>query len=442
MHGTDDVRGLLRPGDEGYDALCPAWNLAVTHRPAYVVAAESSEHIARAVAWAARNGVRVRVQATGHGALRPAGDELLILTDRLTGVSVDPETATALIQPGTRWKQVAEAAAPYGLAPLCGTSSSVGAVGFSLGGGLSWLSRKHGLASDAIVKAQLVTAGGELRWIDDRTAPDLMWALRGGGPNFGVVTALRVRLVPAAEVYGGALYWPVEQIRNVLTGYREWLEGVPVEVTSLAGVLHVPDNPAMPEHLRGRSFARVCLVHCGPGAPDLDRLRAIPGLVDDTTGPMPFTRIDEITQDPRDPLPISINAEVLTELSDGVIDHLASIAPRGAEPYLMLMVRHVGGGDHADSRASGSAYWSGEFVVATISIGAGQEIRDFGKRLAAGLGPAANGRVPFNFVGEPGEMCRVFTAEHERRLAELKRRHDPAAMFGGDRPITTPFATP
>lgn len=289
---------------------------------------------------------------------------------------------------------------------------------------------------------QIVTADGNLRWADDSTEPDLLWALRGGGPNFGVVTALRTRLAPAAEVYGGSLLWPVQAARQVLEGYRDWVAGVPRAVTSAVGTLHLPDAPFVPEPMRGRSVMRICLCHAGPDLSDAEEifapLRAIPGLVADLAGPMPYTRIDDVTMDPVDPLPYSLSGQMISGLSDEVIDLLVEIAPRDAEPYLLNLVRHLGGAPHP--AGSGLGYWSGDFALEAVSVtpdpaslAAAQE---FAARLNAALGAARTGYVPLNFASAPDQVRQAYTREHGERLTELKKRFDPGGMFGGDRPIS------
>ncbi|MFI6324525.1 FAD-binding oxidoreductase [Nonomuraea sp. NPDC050556] len=426
--------GLVRPGDADYAALCAAWNVAVEHQPAYVVAAESAEQVRDAVAFAAANGLRVRVQGTGHGAISPAtGDELLISTARLNDVLIDPETSSALVGAGAKWRAVIDAAFPHGLAPLVGSASDVGVAGYSLGGGMGFLCRKYGLASDAIMEAHVVTGDGELVWADE----ELLWALRGGGPNFGVVTALRTRLVPAAQIYAGALYWPVQSTREVLYGYRDWVASAPIELVSAAGVLHVPDLPMIPEPMRGQSFARVCVCHCGPDFSGVDALlaplRAIPGLMADMTGVIPFTRVDEITQDPEQPLPFTIRGEMLTELTDGVLDHLVEVAPRETSPYILTLLRHCAG----MPARPGLAYADAAFALEAVCAPPTPDALAFCDRLSAAVAHAATGGVPFNFVASPEQVKLAYTSEYAERLLQLRKRYDPAGLFGGDRMLTS-----
>ncbi|WP_084958780.1 FAD-binding oxidoreductase [Thermoactinospora rubra] len=444
MSYAAEPSGLARPGEPAYAGLCSAWNASIVHQPACALAARSAEHVAEAVAFAADRGLRVRVQATGHGALRAASEEeLLIDTSGLAGVAVEGDTA--LIGPGAKWRHVIDAAHPQGLTGLVGTASDVGVVGFSLGGGLSWFSRRYGLACDAIVEAQVVTADGRLRWIDEHREPELFEALRGGGPNFAVVTALRTRLFPIPEIYGGTLFWPVAAMREVLEGYRDWARDVPREVGSAVGALHVPDAPFVPEHIRGHSFARICVCHSGPDFGEVDRLlaplRAVPGLLADTVRPMPVTQIDDVAQDPVDPVPFMLRAEMLTEIDDRLIGHLVDVAPRDAAPYLLIFIRHLAGMPRPSGPRGGLAWWQGDFVIEAVSllpsVSMAAPIKAFGDRLSNAASAVATGYAPLNFIGNPEEVGLAFTPECARSLVELKKRYDPTDMFGGDRLLQT-----
>ncbi|HEX4251385.1 MAG TPA: FAD-binding oxidoreductase [Pseudonocardia sp.] len=335
------------PAEPGYEERVVAWNRLVRHAPALVVAARDAADVAVVVRLAAALGEPIRVQATGHGALAPATEGVLIDTSALDQVRVDAVAGTAVIGAGARWRDVVEAAAPHGLAPLSGSTSQLGAVGFCLGGGKGWLVRRHGLAADSILAADLVTADGRARRVDADTEPDLFWALRGGGPNFGVVTALTIRLVPVAQVYAGGLYWPAAQVRPLLAAFRELTSAAPADLTSQLDVLHLPPEPAIPEPMRGRSFVRVAL--CSVGDPEetdrlLAPLRAVPGLLIDEVRPMPYREIDAVALEPVEPMPVEVWTGVLDELSDDVLEQLARRAPRDGAAYLVLQLQHVGGG--------------------------------------------------------------------------------------------------
>jgi FAD/FMN-containing dehydrogenase len=435
--------GSLRyPGDDDFDRWCTSWNARVRHQPEAAIGATNADEVAAAVAYAVANDKRVRMQATGHGAQRPATDGVLINTTPMRRVTVDPDTRTANVQAGTKWVDVVAAAHDHGLAPLCGSSTDIGAVGFCLGGGTGWLVRPYGLAADTMAAAQIVTADGRLRWVDDDHEPDLFWALHGGGPNLGAVTELRIGLMPVSEVYGGNLVWPVEHAGAVLRAWRDWLPTVPTELTSVVGILHAPDAPFVPEPLRGKSIVRIMVCHAGDpelGARLVAPLRRVNGFIMDQFGSMPFTRIDDLSQDPVDPLPHSLWSAIFTDLTDATIEHLARIAPRDAEPYAILELRHIGGGVRPPADRAGLAHWSGNFLCYTISItpepAAISAADEMAARFDSLFAGASTGLAPLNFLGERQPVGQAYTDAHLARLNEIKRAYDPDGVFGGDRMV-------
>ena len=250
---------VLAPGDDGWDAGRQAWNVLADQQPAAVVFADSPRDVTAVVGFARTHGLRVAAQGTGHAAtaLEPLHDTLLLKTMRMGGVSIDPVARVARVEAGALWGELAMAAGEHGLAGLSGSSPDVGVVGYSLGGGIGWLSRKYGLAANSIVAADVVTADGELVRADPAHNEDLFWALRGGGGSFGVVTALELELQPVAEPYAGSLMWPAEHAPEILHAYREWAATVPDELTSGVRFLCLPPIPEVPEPLRGRPMVDV-----------------------------------------------------------------------------------------------------------------------------------------------------------------------------------------
>src|SRR3954463_8590893 len=225
---------LVLPGDSNWDEARLAWHLAVDQRPAAVAIPENLHDVIEIVHWAREEGLRVAPQGTGHNApaLGDLGGTVLLKTHRLRGVTIDPVARTARAEAGTTWIEVVEAAAEHGLAALAGSSPDVGVVGYTLGGGLSWLARKHGIGANQVVAVELVTADGELERVDRDNEPDLFWALRGGGGSFSVVTAIEFNLFPYEHVYAGVLWFPVERATEILTAWRAWTDTVPDELTS------------------------------------------------------------------------------------------------------------------------------------------------------------------------------------------------------------------
>jgi FAD/FMN-containing dehydrogenase len=220
------------PGAAGYDTLRRALNPALDPRPAVVVEATGAADVREAVLAARRHALPFAVQATGHGTHVAADDALLLRTGAMASVLVDPERRVARVGPGARWRDVLAAAAPFGLAPLSGSSPDVGVTGYTLGGGLGWLGRRHGLAADSVLRALVVTADGGLETVSESHNAELFWALKGGGGSFGVVTGLEFRLYPVSTVLAGAMTFDAARAADVLGFYRTFVESIPDELST------------------------------------------------------------------------------------------------------------------------------------------------------------------------------------------------------------------
>jgi FAD/FMN-containing dehydrogenase len=239
------------PADSGYTTEAAAFNTAIVHQPHAVVAVKSTNDVAEVVRAARGLGAKVSVQATGHGAVGAIAGGILISTRALQGVRVDPETRVATIAGGSRWAPVVTAAAEHGLAPIIGSSLTVGAVGYVLGGGLGPLARTHGFSSDYIVGVTVVTGTGDVVDADARNHSDLFWALRGGKSGLGIVTELRYRLVELRAVYGGTLYFDEPHIEQALRGWFDWTRTADPRVTTSIAIIKFPPLEVIPAPLRG-----------------------------------------------------------------------------------------------------------------------------------------------------------------------------------------------
>ena len=255
------------PGDEAYERGRQSFNLLHPQSPE-AIATPSSAAEAAAIVVAARDaGLRIAPQGSGHNVV-PLGElsgTIVLKLERLTAVELDAANATARVEAGARWWDLIDQASEAGLAARHGSSPEINITGYSLGGGVGWLARKHGLQANAVTAIEIVTADGEQRRVDADNDPELFWALRGGGGNFGVVTALEFGLVeiPAGGLHAGSLFFEFERSAEVLNAYREWTATLPDEVTSVGRTLQLPDLPVVPEIVRGKSFAIVEAAHLG-----------------------------------------------------------------------------------------------------------------------------------------------------------------------------------
>ena len=375
-----------------------------------------------AVRLARDEGLGVGVMATGHGVAAPCDGGVLINTSRMRGVHVDPETSAARVEAGAKWADLVPEAAAHGLAGLQGSTSHVGVVGYTMGGGFGWLGRKYGFAADSVKEADVVTAEGELVKANAHENADLFWALKGGGGNFGVVTSLEFALYPITHVFGRNLFYPVERAEEVLELYSGWAEDLPEEVTSAVTFLNVPPIPDVPEPLRGRSVITVRFCYTGEdlaekGEELLGPWRGFGEPVMDTFGVMPYEAMDMISMDPVEPLGAYGHSEMLRDLSRETRQTLMELAGAGSDtPLLMLEIRQLGG---ALSRppADLSPMGRSDATYAMNGIGGHLHPRDGSSR-----------------AGVPRPLRRGVQAACDRRhLRELHgpRRREPRAREGG-----------
>jgi FAD/FMN-containing dehydrogenase len=268
---------LTAPGEERYDAARQAFNLTLDQRPALIAEPTDADQVAAVVRFAAAQGYRVAPQATGHNGA-PLGsleESVLLKTSAMKGVEIDASARRARVLAGSKWEEVMPRASELGLAALHGSSPDVGVVGYSLGGGMGWYARKHGLQTNSVTAIELVTADGEQLRTDPDNEPELFWALRGGGGNFGVVTAIEFDLFPLEQVYAGTLFFPYERASEVMHAWREWTADTPDEITSTAKLLQFPPLPDIPEVVRGQSFAVVSAAYLGEQAEGAEIMRPL-----------------------------------------------------------------------------------------------------------------------------------------------------------------------
>ncbi len=441
---------VLTPEDDGYDQARKAWNLTVDQHPALIVIPQSAEDILEAVRFADTQDLDIAVKATGHGTIRAANDSLLIDTSQMTEVRVDSVSQTAWVSAGAKWGRVLAQAQAVGLAPLLGSTPDVGAVGYTLGGGMGWLARKYGLSADSVNFFEVVTADGRCVRASARENADLFWGLRGGGGNFGVVTGMEIRLYPVSTVYGGNLFYPIGLAKEVYARYREWIADAPDELTSSVVLMNFPPVPALPEFLRGQSFVMVRGAYSGPveqGEKLLNYWRAWqPPLVDDFKA-LPFSQVAAISNDPIDPMAGLSSGAWLKDLSDEMVETLLRfVVPQGRPPMLVFAeIRHAGGAISRvdpDSAAYGNrdALYSLQVVGAAPTPQIHAAAKEYVAQLKSALGPHLHGGVNLNFVEgvEAQEAAQKGFSPHAlQRLQLLKKKYDPRNRFSHSYSIAT-----
>ena len=420
--GTDaPVADLLRtfggpihvPGDDTYDTQRAALNPSFDSRPAIVAEATSPTDVRAALRVARRHGLPFAVQATGHGTFVPSDGGVLVKTGRMAQVLVDPDRRIARVGPGARWSDVIAAAAPFGLAPLSGSAPSVGVAGFTLGGGVGWLARKYGFAADSLLRVDIVTADGHHLTASRGVHADLFWALRGGGGNFGIVTALEFRLHPVAQAYGGAAYFPVDRAAETLEFYRDWAPTQPDELSTTVVLLqNAPQSDLEGPVLAIRSFY--------VGSPDagqraLRPLRRVAGqpLVDDFR---PMTYPDAATIGGTAPRALELYDDLSHALVDTVVDAVV-----GEQPTISAVeVRHWGGA-MADAGADAGPVGHRDTPFSFTIDGSAEA--------AAPLAKYATGGSFLNWLHDTSRTADAYTPSDYATLRQVKRAYDPDNVF-------------
>jgi FAD/FMN-containing dehydrogenase len=431
---------VLAPGDHGWDAARQAFNTDVDQQPAAIAIPADAVDVISAVRYAARAGLRVAPQRTGHnaGPLGALGDALLLRTDALDGVSIDGRRVR--VGAATRWEEVTPQLSERGLAALHGSSPDVGIVGYSLGGGIGWLARRHGMQTNAVTAIELVTADGRLVRTDHDHEPELFWALRGGGGNFGVVTAIEFEAFPVRELYAGALFFPLELTAEVLHSWTSLLPGLPEEITSWASVLHFPPFPEIPEVVRGRSFAVVMAAFLGSEAEGralLEPLRRLRPEMD-TFAMQPPAGLGELAMDPRDPLPYRSSHALLDSLSPTAIEDIARVAGPGS-PLAMVQLRHMGGAlGRSEPGAGARATLPGEVCLFGLGVvpepAAEPAVLSALDALSSAVAPQRVGDYP-NFVEDQVDTSGFFDDVTWQRLRRVKALYDPYDRFKANHEI-------
>jgi FAD/FMN-containing dehydrogenase len=436
---------IVTPIDASWDEARQAWNLAVDQRPAAVVYAESADDVVATVSFARDHGLRVAPQGTGHnaGPLGSLADTVLLKTSRMRGVSIDAENQRARVEAGVLWLEVVEAAAEHGLAALAGSSPDVGVVGYTLGGGLSWLARKFGIAANSVTAVELVTADGRLVRADADNEPELFWALRGGGGSFGVVTALEFRLYPLEQVYAGWLFFPIERAEEVLYTWRWALDSVPDELTLVARFLRVPPIPEVPEPLRGRSFVVVEGIYIGDEAEGAELIRPLRELGPElnTFATIPMPALSHLHMDPEHPVPGAGDGMMLADLPVEAIDRLIEAAGAESESSLLSVeVRHLGGAvAQARPEHGALASFDAQFVLFAVGMAPTEELKGTVEAhvelVKQALAPWDAGRAYLNFAELPTTGQRLFGAGTYARLRRVKAEYDPQDVIRSNHPV-------
>jgi len=419
--------------------------MSADQRPAAVALPGSAAEVAGAVRLARREGLRIAPQGTGHSAapMGDLGDTLLLRTDRLRGVAIDPDARRARAEAGVLWDDVVPPASGMGLSALHGSAPDIGVVGYSLGGGIGWQARSRGLATNSVTAVELVTADGEHVRADHDHEADLFWALRGGGGNFGVVTAIEFALYPLHDALAGWLVWPWERADEVLRHWARWAAEAPEEVTSVGRLLRFPPIDAIPEPFRGRDLVAVEAVHVGDADRDEDLLRPLRALAPemDTFARVPPLALTRLHMDPEDPVPFMGDHALLDDFGDDAVDAFLAVAgPGSGSPLLSVEMRHLGGALRRRSPGAGAlSHVDAGWISFSAGLVTGPEaaiaLDAHLRRVTAALAPFGHGRAYLNFAMAPADPASFFEETVLQRLRRIRAAVDPAGVLRANHPI-------
>lgn len=444
------MRGdVMMPDDPGYEEARTIWNATIDRRPAVIARCAGVADVIASVALARDTKVPVSVRGGGHNIAGNAvcDDGFMIDLSRMTSVRIDPAARRAFVEPGATLADFDHEAQAFGLATPLGINSTTGVAGLTLGGGFGWLTRKYGLTVDNLVSAEVITAEGKRVRASANENPDLFWAVRGGGGNFGIVTLFEFQLHPVGpELLSGLIVFPFSEARAVLTRYRELTETAPEELTVWTVLRKAPPLPFLPADVHGKEVVLFPFLYVG----DADAgLRAIAPLREaarpcgEHMGPQPYTA----WQKAFDPLltPGARNywkSHNFVTLSDGVLDKAMEYAARLPSPHCEIFFAHIGGrGSRVPGDATAYAHRDANYV---LNVHGRWETRDgdeacisWAREFFAETAPFATGGVYVNFLTQE-ETGRIQAAygQNYRRLAEVKKKYDPDNLFHMNQNIT------
>jgi FAD/FMN-containing dehydrogenase len=452
-HSTDVFAALrhridgsvVTPQDSDWDEARTAWNLAVDQRPVAVAIPESADDVVAIVDYAREHGFRVAPQGTGHGSPSMTSLEgaILLRTTRMKDVTIHADERWARVEAGAEWIDVLGPASQYDLAPMVGSSHDVGVVGYTLGGGMGFIGRKHGLSAHNVRAIEVVTADGRHVRTDPEHEPELFWALRGGGGSFGVVTAIEIELHHLPELVTGALFFEPERAVEVLTAYVEWTKTTPDEVATSGRVMYFPPLPGVPEPLQDNSYVVIDGAYIGPEAEAnevLAPLRALNPIMDTFAVADDTTALAFLHMDPPEPVPGAGDATMASGLTPEAIERFVTAGAVGESPLLMIELRQLGGAVARPSATDGAVGAIDEdFIVFAVGIPTSPEVgevieRQVDKVLDA-VAPWETGRRYLNLAERPADAADFYSGSTYARLTRVRSVYDPYGLFQSNHTI-------
>ena len=433
ISGTVVVRG-----DREYDKQRTPWLHVVEQHPSAIVNVASVQDIVETVRTARELDLPLGVQNTGHGIAAPCNEGILLRLSAMKEITIDPGKGTATVGPGVVAGELLAAAEPYGLAYPSGQVSSVGVIGYTLGGGYGWLGRKVGAACSAVRSATVVLADGSVVTASATENPDLFWAIRGGGGNFGVVASMTITLIPLQNIFGGLAYYRMEDAPEVLRFYREWSTGLPEDTSTYLRLMSVPPKPKYLLHLHSMKACVLGVCHADLATAEAlhQQIRAFKVPAIDELEQRRFSEMagfDEASAE--DSAATFSHVECLRELSDDVIERMVEIATTRMPPLVLLELQQLGGAllRYADGETAYTAPQAPFYfkVVSPTLNTTLEELAPITKEVVCSLGPVYTDEISYNWMrgDQQTKVPDVFGAEKYKRLQAIKQRYDPSNIF-------------
>jgi FAD/FMN-containing dehydrogenase len=436
------LRGeLVLPGDAGYDEARSVWNGMIDRRPALIARCTGTSDVVAAIGFARSEGLDVAVRGGSHNVAGNATCDggLVIDLSPMKGVRVDSGARTVRAQGGLTWGELDAETQAFGLATTGGLVTTTGVAGFTLGGGIGWMMRKYGLACDNLISADLVTADGQIAHASESENTELLWGLRGGGGNFGVVTEFEFRLHPISQVYGGLVAWPADKGPEILRFWREWSLTAPDEVCTMAAFLYAPPEPFVPPEVVGQPIFAIACCHLDPEGSAEDDLRPLRDLQPavDVLGPMPYTAIQGMFDagTPRGSRNYWRSGYV-QELTDEAIDTINAAVPGIPHPMGQLHIHQMGGAmgrvpQGATAFGSRDVPFLMNYIALWLDEGEDEKNIAWCKDASDAMARFGTGHRYVNFLADEGEagVESAYDAETLTRLQGLKAKYDPTNFF-------------
>jgi FAD/FMN-containing dehydrogenase len=436
----------ITPGDSEYDERRALFNAMIDKRPALIAACTDIEDVRDALVRAHRDHLEIAVRAGGHSVagMSTNNDGIVIDVRPMKHITIDPALQIARVGAGVTWGEFDAEAQKHGLATTGGRASTTGVAGFTLGGGSGWLERQFGLACDNLFALDLVTTDGRHIHADAAHHPELLWASRGGGGNFGVVTSLEFHLHPVGpEILGGLLIWPGAATAEIVTAYRDWASDAPRQMGSGVVGLSGPPEEFIPPELQGQPIIAIAVIWNGDKAEGeelIGRLRALSPAVD-LVGPIPYTQMQQMLDDPPG-MRQYWSADFHDEFSDEAIEIFVDSCMNRPAPTIQQILLRWGGrvseyGTETSPMAQRSAQWITHPFATWESPADDQPCIQWAKSWREAIAPHTSGGVYLNFIGDEGHdrVVAAFGHDNYMRLAAVKAEYDPMNLLKGNQNI-------